>query len=72
MSKSAQTYTADSILADLNSTGECSIRGLGKFKIKERPARQGRNPHTGESIPIAAKKVLTFTSSAAMKKTLNP
>lgn len=37
-----------------------AIPGFGTFSVKERPARMGRNPHTGETITIAAKKVVKF------------
>lgn len=37
------------------------IRGFGKFELKDRAARKGRNPRTGEPVDIAARKVLTFS-----------
>jgi hypothetical protein len=38
-----------------------SLNGFGKFKVKDQPAREGRNPSTGALIPIAAPKKLAFT-----------
>jgi DNA-binding protein HU-beta len=37
------------------------IRGFGKFQVKPRAARKGRNPRTGDEVQIAARKVLTFS-----------
>jgi DNA-binding protein HU-beta len=50
---------------------ESSIPGFGKFKVKDSPARDGRNPSTGETIKIAASKKLTFTAAKALKDALN-
>ncbi len=50
---------------------ETSIPGFGKFKVKETPERDGRNPSTGATIKIAASKRLTFTPAKAMKDALN-
>ncbi len=44
-----------------------TIPGLGKLKLKQRAARIGRNPATGEQIQIAAKKVVRFTVAKAAK-----
>lgn len=53
------------------SGAETSIPGFGKFKVKETPARDGRNPATGATIKIAASKKLTFTPAKAVKDMLN-
>ncbi|WP_380873237.1 DNA-binding protein [Sphingomonas sp. DBB INV C78] len=50
---------------------EVSINGFGKFKVKDTPAREGRNPRTGEAMNIAASKKLTFTPAKAVKDRLN-
>ncbi|KAK0341034.1 hypothetical protein LTR94_028072 [Friedmanniomyces endolithicus] len=50
---------------------EISLNGFGKFKIKDSPAREGRNPSTGATIQIAASKKLTFTPAKAVKDQLN-
>jgi len=50
---------------------EVSLAGFGKFKIKDSPAREGRNPATGETIQIAASKKLTFVPAKAVKDVLN-
>ena len=50
---------------------EISLSGFGKFKVKDQPAREGRNPSTGAAIQIAASKKLTFTPAKAVKDQLN-
>lgn len=50
---------------------EISLAGFGKFKVKESPAREGRNPATGEAMTIAASKKLAFTAAKAVKDRLN-
>jgi DNA-binding protein HU-beta len=50
---------------------EVSLSGFGKFKVKDQPAREGRNPSTGAVIQIAASKKLTFTPAKAVKDQLN-
>ena len=48
------------------------VSGLGIFNVAARPARQGRNPQTGESIEIAASKAVRFHAGKAVKDALNP
>jgi DNA-binding protein HU-beta len=50
---------------------ETSIPSFGKFKVKETPERDGRNPATGATIKIAAAKKLTFMPAKAVKDALN-
>ena len=50
---------------------EVSLNGFGKFKVKESPAREGRNPSTGATIQIAASKKLGFSAAKAIKDKLN-
>lgn len=49
---------------------EISLNGLGKFKVKDTPARQGRNPATGETIDIPAARKLSFTPAKLVKDRL--
>ena len=53
------------------SGAEVSLPGFGKFKVKETPEREGRNPGSGEKIKIAASKKLTFSSAKSVKDLLN-
>ncbi len=48
-----------------------ALSGFGQFKVKDSPARQGRNPATGETIEIAAARKLTFQPAKAVKDALN-
>jgi DNA-binding protein HU-beta len=57
----------DSIVEGLKSGDEVSIAGLGIFSTKMRPARQGRNPRSGESIQIPAMRVPKFRPAKALK-----
>ena len=50
---------------------EVALFGFGKFKVVERAPRKGRNPQTGESVKIPARKVLKFEAAKAMKEGLN-
>ncbi|WP_342251600.1 HU family DNA-binding protein [Sphingomonas sp. OTU376] len=50
---------------------EVAINGFGKFKVKASPARDGRNPSTGEKISIPASRKVTFTAAKALKDRLN-
>ena len=50
----------DLIAEALRSNDRVDLRGFGSFVVKERKQRQGRNPRTGESITIAAKRDASF------------
>jgi len=50
---------------------EVSLPGFGKFKVANRPAREGRNPATGATLTIAASKKVSFTPAKALKDALN-
>lgn len=55
----------------LENDGELTLPGIGKLKVSERAARTGRNPQTGKSIEIAAKKVVRFVPAKALADSLN-
>jgi DNA-binding protein HU-beta len=60
-------------ILDTLSAGEAiRVSGLGTFDVAARPARQGRNPRTGETIAIAASKAVRFHAGKAVKDALNP
>jgi DNA-binding protein HU-beta len=66
--KSVVNAILDALLA-----GEAvRVSGLGIFNVAARPARRGRNPQTGETIEIAASKVVRFHAGKAVKDALNP
>jgi nucleoid DNA-binding protein len=52
----------------LKAGDEVQITGFGKFSVKERKAREGRNPQTGQKIKIAAQKVPAFSAGNALKE----
>ncbi len=59
-------------LAEALAKGErVALPGLGVFNVKERKARKGRNPRTGEEITIPARKVVTFHAAKALKEKVN-
>lgn len=47
------------------------ISGLGKWTVKKKKERRGRNPQTGKSITIAARKVVTFKPSVVLRAEMN-
>jgi DNA-binding protein HU-beta len=47
---------------------EVQITGFGKFSVKERKAREGRNPQTGQKMKISAQKVPAFSAGNALKE----
>lgn len=57
----------DSIIATMKKGGEVSIAGFGIFAVKGRAARTARNPKTGETVKVAAKKVPKFRPAKALK-----
>lgn len=63
--------TVFAAISDAAAKGEeVSLNGFGKFKVKDVPAREGRNPASGETIKIAASRKLTFTVAKAVKDKL--
>ena len=61
-----------SAIAEAAAKGdEVSLNGFGKFKVKDTPAREGRNQANGATIQIAASKKLSFAPAKAVKDKLN-
>ena len=52
----------------LKNGGKVALVGFGTFSVSERSARQGRNPKTGETMTIPAKKVVKFKAGAEMAR----
>lgn len=63
--------TADVITVELHEGGEVPLPGLGKIGVKQRAARLGRNPKTGEELQIPAKSIPHFNASKALKDVIN-
>src|SRR6185436_10922293 len=62
----------ETMKATLAEGDKVKISGFGNFVVREKKQRIGRNPQTGEPIPISARKVLTFKPSQVLKNILNP
>jgi DNA-binding protein HU-beta len=62
----------NAILDALVAGDAVRVSGLGIFNVAARPAREGRNPQTGEAIQIAASKAVRFHAGKAVKDALNP
>ena len=62
----------DAILDSLVAGEAVRVSGLGTFNVAARPARQGRNPQSGQTIKIAASKAVRFHAGKAAKDALNP
>ena len=60
-----------SIEEALKAGDKVQLIGFGTFEVKERAARDGRNPKTGEKITIAASKHPAFTAGKALKDSVN-
>ena len=75
LSKADARKLVDSVfaaIAEAAGNGEgVSLNGFGKFKVKDAPAREGRNPSTGAAIQIAASRKLTFSPAKSVKDKLN-
>ena len=72
--KSAAKKAVDAVFAGIVEAAkkgeEVSLPGFGKFKVKDNPARQGRNPSSGETIEIAASRKLGFIPAKQVKDAL--
>ena len=66
----AVSATFESIRASLKKGQKVSLVGFGSFSVKNRKARMGRNPKTGEAIQIKARKVPAFSAGAELKNSL--
>ena len=67
-SKLAVEATLEAIAKQIGDGNEVRLTGFGKFSAVQREARQGRNPQTGETMQIAAKRVPKFSAGAELKK----
>ena len=58
----------DSIISSLKKGDDVSIAGLGIFAVKQRKARQARNPRTGATVNVPASKAPKFRAAKALKE----
>ncbi len=57
----------EEIKSSLEQGQQVKISGFGKFELRDKNSRPGRNPKTGEEIPITARRVVTFRSGQKLK-----
>ena len=58
----------DAIVDSLQKGETVELRNFGIFKVKSRKGRTGRNPRTGEKVPVPPKRVVTFKPGLVMKR----
>ena len=61
----------DKIVEALGEGDRVELRGFGAFSVKDRQARDGRNPRTGESVHVEAKRVPFFKTGKELRERLN-
>lgn len=75
LSKKESAEMVEAVFAIMKSTLESGenlkISGFGSFIVKQKADRRGRNPQTGESITINARRILTFKPSGVLKDQIN-
>ena len=68
--KAVKAFT-DAVAEELAKGGKVQLVGFGNFEVSERPAREGRNPRTGETMTIAASKTPKFKAGKALNDEIN-
>ena len=75
MTKNESAEMVEAVFSIMKSTLESGetlkISGFGRFEVKQKKDRRGRNPHTGESITIEARRILTFKPSNLLRDAIN-
>lgn len=75
LSRSESATLVDSVLAQiadsLMSDGAVKISSFGTFSVRQKGHRVGRNPKTGEEVPILPRRVLVFRASQVLKDRIN-
>ena len=75
LSKNTAPRAIESLLEIIKSTLESGesvmISGFGKFEVKEKNARRGRNPKTGDDLTLGARTVVTFKCSGVLREKMN-
>ena len=66
------TQFLQGIMDALHAGDHVELRGFGRFRLRHRQARQGRNPRTGTMIQIPAKAIPAFTAGKALQETVQP
>ena len=60
----------DIAAAEIRKGGEVPLPGLGKLKVQTKPERRARNPRTGESVTVTARRVVKFSTSSSLKQSM--
>ncbi|MGB9712172.1 MAG: integration host factor subunit alpha [Dissulfurimicrobium sp.] len=75
LSKADSTKSVETLLElmkqYLETGNDILISGFGKFIVKEKKARRGRNPHTGDDLILEPRRVVTFRPSGVLRRKLN-
>jgi integration host factor subunit alpha len=75
LAKNDSSDMLESVLSIMKQTLESGeklkIAGFGNFEVKQKNGRSGRNPQTGETITIEARKILTFKPSNIIRSAIN-
>ncbi|HHL0973022.1 DNA-binding protein [Bacillus thuringiensis serovar kyushuensis] len=75
LKKSQASLAVDTLLESiqqaLQNSDNVQLLGFGTFEVRERAAREGRNPSTGESLVIPAKKAPAFKAGKILKEAVN-
>lgn len=75
LSKADSKKALESFLGNIEKTlkegGKVSLVGFGSWSVSEKPEREGRNPQTGKTIKIAAKKVVKFKAGSELADAVN-
>ena len=67
----AVEFLLETIKKTLESGEDVLISSFGKFCVKEKNERRGRNPQTGEDLPLRARRVVTFQCSGVLREKIN-
>jgi integration host factor subunit alpha len=72
-SEAARTFQSllEIVKQSLESGEDVLISGFGKFCVKEKKERKGRNPHTGNDLMLSKRRVITFKCSGVLRENLN-
>ncbi|MGN4669313.1 HU family DNA-binding protein [Bacillus cereus group sp. MYBK234-1] len=75
LKKSQASLAVDTLLESiqqaLQNSDNVQLLGFGTFEVRERAAREGRNPNTGESLTISARKVPAFKAGKHLKEAVS-
>lgn len=75
LTKADSSRALDAVIEEITEAlvkgDKVPLVGFGTFGVSERSAREGRNPRTGETVKIAARKAVVFKAGAALKDAVN-